>query len=52
MLKIKNDYISFCLDEASLYIYMKWKNGEKTYREKLFEQNKAFQNLDNKKKDK
>ena len=42
ILKIKDDYVSFCVNEASLYIYMKWKAGEKTYREKLFEQNQGF----------
>ena len=50
MLKIEDDYVSFCVNEASLYVYMKWKAGEKTYREKLFEQNKEFQNLDSKNK--
>ena len=51
MLKIEDDYVSFCVNEASLYVYMKWKAGEKTYREKLFEQNKGFLK-GNKKKDK
>ena len=50
MLKVKDDYISFCLNEASLYVYMKWQAGEKTYREKLFEQNQ--QSLKLGKKDK
>lgn len=48
MLKVKNDYEAFCLDEASLYVYMKWQAGEKTYREKLFEQNKEFQKFSKK----
>ena len=50
MLKIKDDYLSFIVDETALYMYMKWKAGEKTYREKLFEQNKEFQKVGSKKK--
>jgi len=42
MLKIKNDYEAFCVDEASLYVYQKWLAGEKTYIEKVMKQNRGL----------
>ena len=41
-LKLKNDYEAFCVDEAALYVYMKWKAGEHTYIEKVMAQNKGL----------
>ena len=41
-LKIKNDYEAFCIDEASLYVYQKWQAGEKTYIEKVINQNRGL----------
>ena len=29
ILKIKNDYLAFCIDETSHYVYLKWKSNAK-----------------------
>lgn len=43
---IKDTYTAFCLDEVCLYLYNK--RGEKTYIEKIIEQNKGFMFVSNK----
>ena len=30
VLNIKDDYVSFCLDEAAEYVYQQWEKGAKT----------------------
>ena len=40
LFRIKDSYIAFCLNELCLYLYNM--RGEKTYIEKIVEQNKAF----------
>ncbi len=42
LLKIKNDYEAFCIDEVGLYLYVKWKAGEKTYNENWKDQSMSL----------
>lgn len=43
LFEIKDKYTSFCLNETCLYLYSM--RGEKTYIEKVVEQNKGFMKL-------
>jgi len=43
LFEIDDGYTAFCLDEVCLYLYNM--RGEKTYIEKIIEQNKGFMKL-------
>ncbi len=41
MLKIEDDYLSFCVDELGVYLSTVWRD-EKPYKQKVIEQNKML----------
>ena len=53
MLKVKNEYAAFCLDETAVYFYLKWEANEKSYNEGWKAQSKMFdRKIDKQKKSK
>ena len=52
MLKVKNEYAAFCLDETAVYFYLKWEASEKSYNELWKEQSKSLNRIIDKKESK